>query len=66
MVYDSPVPAPIARGDRLGQLVVTIPGTRDTVTPLIATQDVPEAGLVGRMKGAVMQLGQRAITAVTG
>ncbi|WP_408593851.1 D-alanyl-D-alanine carboxypeptidase family protein [Paracoccus marcusii] len=66
VVYDSPVPAPIARGDRLGQLVVTIPGTRDTVTPLIATQDVPEAGLVGRMKGAVMQLGQRAITAVTG
>lgn len=66
VVYDSPIPAPIARGDRLGQLVVTIPGTRDTVTPLIATQDVPEAGFLGRMKGAVMQLGQRAITAVTG
>ena len=66
VVYDSPIPAPIARGDRVGQLVVSIPGTRDTVTPLLATQDVPEAGFLGRMKGAVMQLGQRAITAVTG
>lgn len=66
VVYDSPLPAPIARGDRVGQLVVTIPGTRDTVTPLIAAQDVPEAGLLGRMKGAVMHLAQRAITAVTG
>ncbi|RJK98661.1 D-alanyl-D-alanine carboxypeptidase [Paracoccus aestuarii] len=66
VVYDSPIPAPIARGDRVGQLVVTIPGTRDAVTPLLATRDVPEAGLLGRMRGAVMHLAQRAITAVTG
>ncbi|WP_410216956.1 D-alanyl-D-alanine carboxypeptidase family protein [Paracoccus sp. (in: a-proteobacteria)] len=63
VVYSSPIPAPIAKGDQVGQLVVTIPGTRDTVTPLLATSDVPEAGLVGRMKGAVMHLGQRAIRA---
>ena len=66
VVYDSPLPAPIAKGDRLGELVVTIPGTRDTVTPLIATEDVPAAGFLGRMKFAVMQLGQRAIAAVGG
>ena len=64
VVYDSPLPAPIAKGQQVGQLVVTIPGTRDTVTPLVATEDVPEAGFLGRMKGAVMQLGQRAISAV--
>ena len=64
VVYDSPLPAPITKGQQVGQLVVTIPGTRDTVTPLVATQDVPEAGFMGRMKGAVMQLGQRAISAV--
>lgn len=64
VVYDSPLPAPITKGQQVGQLVVTIPGTRDTVTPLVATQDVPEAGFMGRMKGAVMQLGQRAIRAV--
>jgi len=66
VVYDSPIPAPITRRDQIGQLVVTIPGTPDTVTPLIATSDVPEAGFLRRMKGAVMQLGQRAISAVTG
>ena len=64
VVYDSPLPAPIAKGDPLGNLVVTIPGTRDTVTPLIATADIPEAGFLGRMQGAVMKLGQRAISSV--
>lgn len=64
VVYDSPLPAPIAKGEQVGKLVVTIPGTRDTVTPLVATEDVPEAGFLGRMKGAVMQLGQRAYSAV--
>lgn len=63
VVYDSPIPAPIAKGDPVGRLVVTIPGARDTVTPLIATADIPEAGFLGRVKGAVMQLGQRAIAA---
>lgn len=64
VVYDSPIPAPIRQGDRLGQLVVTIPGSPDTVTPLVANADIAEAGFLGRMKGAVMQLGQRAISAV--
>ncbi|MCF3972408.1 D-alanyl-D-alanine carboxypeptidase family protein [Paracoccus salsus] len=62
-VYDSPVSAPIAKGDRLGHLVVTVPGVKDAVTPLIAAQDVPEAGFAGRMKSAVMRLGQKAIAA---
>lgn len=62
-VYDSPLPAPIAKGDRLGQLVVTVPGAKDAVTPLIAAEDVPEAGFAGRMKGAVMRLGHKAIQA---
>ena len=57
------MPAPIAKGDRLGQLVVTVPGAQDAVTPLIAAQDVPEAGFAGRMKGAVMRLGNKAIAA---
>ncbi|MGP9805313.1 D-alanyl-D-alanine carboxypeptidase family protein [Paracoccus sp. NSM] len=63
IVYDSPIPAPIAKGDPVGRLVVTIPGAREAVTPLIATADIPEAGFMGRIKGAVMQLGQRAIAA---
>ncbi|WP_304615357.1 D-alanyl-D-alanine carboxypeptidase family protein [Paracoccus sp. (in: a-proteobacteria)] len=63
IVYDSPIPAPIAKGDPVGRLVVTIPGAREAVTPLIATADIAEAGFLGRIKGAVMQLGQRAIAA---
>lgn len=62
-VYDSPIPAPIARGDRLGRLVVSVPGAKDAVTPLIAAQDVPAAGFAGRMKGAVMRLGHKAMAA---
>ncbi|MDO5647798.1 D-alanyl-D-alanine carboxypeptidase family protein [Paracoccus sp. (in: a-proteobacteria)] len=63
VVYDSPIPAPIAKGDPIGQLVVTVPGARDAITPLIAAQDVPEAGFAGRMKFAVMQLAQQAMHA---
>ena len=62
-VYDSPIPAPIAKGDRLGDLVVTIPGAGAAHTPLIAGADVPEAGVLGRIKGAAMRLGQKAMQA---
>lgn len=65
-VYHSPIPAPIAKGDQLGQLVVTVPGAKNAVTPLFAVQDVPEAGFMGRMKGAVLRLGSKAIGAVNG
>lgn len=62
-VYDSPIPAPIAKGDQVGRLVVSVPGTQDAVTPLLAAEDVPEAGFAGRMKGAVMRLGHKAVEA---
>ncbi|WP_207100395.1 D-alanyl-D-alanine carboxypeptidase family protein [Paracoccus shandongensis] len=62
-VYDSPIPAPIAKGDPIGRLVVTMPGTQEAVTPLLAAEDVPEAGFAGRMKGAVMRLGHKAVEA---
>jgi len=60
-VFDSPIPAPIAKGDPVGRLVVTVPGTQEAVTPLLAAEDVPEAGFAGRMKGAVMRLGHKAV-----
>lgn len=66
VVYDSPIPAPIAKGDRLGELVVTVPGAKDAVTPLLAQNDVAEAGFLGRLKGAVFQLANKAIDAVGG
>lgn len=63
-VYDSPLPAPIAAGEVLGRLVVTIPGTAEAITPLIASSAVAEANFMGRIKAAILHLGQRAIQAV--
>lgn len=62
-VYDGPIPAPIAKDDQIGRLVVTVPGAQEAVTPLLAAEDVAEAGFAGRMKGAVMRLGHKAIEA---
>ena len=62
-VYASPIPAPIGQGDHIGDLIVNIPGVGDAKTPLIAASAVPEAGFLGRMRGAAMRLGQRAMEA---
>ena len=59
-VFDSPLQAPIAAGDKLGELVVSIPGGASARTPLIAAADVAEAGFLGRLQGAVWRLGTRA------
>lgn len=65
-VYNSPIPAPIKKGVKLGELIVTVPGAKDAVTPLIAAEDVPEAGFLGRMKGAVLKLTNKAMIAAGG
>ncbi len=63
-VFTGPINAPISAGDKLGELVVTIPGAGESRVPLIAATDVAEAGFLGRMQGAAMRLGQKAIAAV--
>lgn len=62
-VFASPLPAPITEGQPLGRLIVTIPGTREAITPLIARTPVAEANFLGRIKGAVLRLGHRAMQA---
>lgn len=64
VVYTSPIKAPIKAGQQLGELVVQIPGTGEARMPLLAATDVAEAGFLGRIKGAAMQLGGRAVEAV--
>lgn len=64
VVYTSPIPAPISAGQQLGQLVVNIPGTGEARVPLLAASDVAEAGFLGRIRGAALQLGGRAVEAV--
>jgi D-alanyl-D-alanine carboxypeptidase (penicillin-binding protein 5/6) len=54
--YDGPIQAPIAKGQRIGTLSVTAPDFPGLNVPLLAAQDVPRAGLFGRM-----MLGLRAL-----
>ena len=46
--FDGPLPAPIAKGTKLGTAAVTLPDGRVIEYPLQAGADVPRQGLVGR------------------
>jgi D-alanyl-D-alanine carboxypeptidase (penicillin-binding protein 5/6) len=46
--YDTPLKAPIAKGDTLGKLQVTGQGVPNFSVPLLAVDDVPRLGLPGR------------------
>jgi serine-type D-Ala-D-Ala carboxypeptidase (penicillin-binding protein 5/6) len=46
--YDGPIKAPIKQGDEIAQLVVTTGDTAPQVVPLVAGEDVGEAGFFGR------------------
>jgi len=63
-VFRGPIEAPITQGDRLGELVVTIPGAGQSRLPLLAASDVARTGVLGRMQGAAMRLGEKAYKAV--
>ncbi len=47
--YTSPIPAPVAKGETLGELVVTAPGMAPIETPLIAAANVPRMNAIGRI-----------------
>jgi D-alanyl-D-alanine carboxypeptidase (penicillin-binding protein 5/6) len=46
--YDSPIPAPISRGDIVGKLTVTGQGVPQTEVSLLAGEDVGRLGIPGR------------------
>jgi len=48
VAFSSPVPAPVQRGTRLGQLSVSGPGVPDLNVPLLAGADVARLNLPGR------------------
>lgn len=50
--FRSPVEAPVAAGDRLGDLVITLPGLPDRNIPLLAAEDVPRGGFGPRLRTA--------------
>ena len=51
-VFDGPIPAPIRKGDRLANLVITAPGITPQEIPLLAGADVERLGFFGRLSAA--------------
>ena len=49
--YVGPVPAPIAKGDELGALIISVPGLPDAQYPLLAGEPVARGGLMAKFRG---------------
>jgi D-alanyl-D-alanine carboxypeptidase (penicillin-binding protein 5/6) len=47
--YDSPIRAPIAAGQQIGTLTVSVPGKPDKVVPAVAAGEVPSNGFLDKM-----------------
>ncbi|MCB2012775.1 MAG: D-alanyl-D-alanine carboxypeptidase [Geminicoccaceae bacterium] len=54
--YEGPIAAPVSAGQQLGEVEITLDGKPATTVPLVAAIDVPRAGIVGRMTGALNYL----------
>lgn len=54
--YEGPIPAPIAAGSPLAELVISAPGEGDITIPLVAGADVEGLGLIGRLGAAINSL----------
>lgn len=52
VAYDAPIPAPIQKGQKVGSLVVTIPGRAPQAYPLVAGADVGRANVFSRIGSA--------------
>ncbi len=51
--YDSPVSAPIVKGQKLGTLVVTAEGNKTYSYDLLAASDIAKAGIFGKIKAVI-------------
>lgn len=54
--YRGPLQAPIAKGQRLGALRITLPGREPHDVPLIAAAAVPKADLIDRLRNGLYSL----------
>ncbi|HVR68087.1 MAG TPA: D-alanyl-D-alanine carboxypeptidase family protein [Verrucomicrobiae bacterium] len=48
VIFDGPIPAPIAQGQEVGKIVIETPGYGKTEAPLVAAAAVDRQGFVGR------------------
>jgi len=60
-VFPSPVEAPVAAGQKLGDLTIDIPGHAPVVVPLVAEAAVPRGGYLTRLETAFSVLATRAL-----
>ncbi|TVS07120.1 MAG: D-alanyl-D-alanine carboxypeptidase [Rhodobacteraceae bacterium] len=56
VVYEGPIPAPIAAGDQIATLVVDVPDMEAVNLPLLAGADVPEGGFLVRARASASRL----------
>lgn len=49
VVYNTPLPAPVKKGDHVADLIVTIPDMPNKTYPLVAAEDVEKASYFGRL-----------------
>jgi D-alanyl-D-alanine carboxypeptidase (penicillin-binding protein 5/6) len=61
IVYLGPIEAPIAAGDPVGALVVSMPGRADASFDLVAGRDVARGGLMTRIGAAARLTRDRAV-----
>lgn len=54
--YEGPAPAPIAKGQPMGELVIESPGMAPITVPLVAGADVAKGGFIAKL-GAAAELG---------
>ena len=59
VVYTGPIKAPIAKGTKLADLIIRVPGLPDTRIDLVAETDVGPAGFMSRVMTASNQLRAR-------
>lgn len=56
VVYTGPIKAPIAKGQPIAQLVIQTADTPPQIMPLVAGEDVAEAGMFGRLWNGLKSL----------
>ncbi|MFZ5751180.1 MAG: D-alanyl-D-alanine carboxypeptidase family protein [Pseudomonadota bacterium] len=63
VVYTGPLQAPIEAGQKLADLVITVPGTGPATVPLVAEQAVAKGGFTTRLRTAFGVLSAKALAA---
>ncbi|WP_291895387.1 D-alanyl-D-alanine carboxypeptidase family protein [Maricaulis sp.] len=56
VAFDGPIPAPISAGDEIGRVIVEVPGQEDREFPVVASEDVAQKGLMGRIGAAIAHM----------